>query len=533
MRKIMIAEDEAIVRIGLQTIIDWNRHGFELAGAFSNGRQAWEAIRENPPDILLTDIRMPEMDGLELIRRIREAGLETDIVILSGYDDFDYTRKAIQLNVQDYLIKHKLDPAEIIETLNALPLRPRRTAETAEAGMTMEAEKAELLKTTRDWPPARAPEQDFRVPRQPFPQLIFKLGAAAANPHLIWIAMRPSSPDKAYLPSELKAAAMLLSDIGNRFERFVFLGTDKEMFHALGMFPENGEEAPAEVRGWVEEELAPPLRDKLNMEMWTGIGPIVSGLEHAGLSRRGAEDALKLSFYGGGPIYDAGAFGGLRGLTQQERLNDLKQAKTYLGNEDFAGTIGWLRAQKERMAAGIDPQDAIRFCRMVVHQCADLVMERYQIDLLSPDGPLQADRNPLIKLETAASWDSLADLAAEFLAAAGDVVGRLRSRNDWLGKALAYIEENYAKPFRQEDVARHVHFSVNYFSYRFRQETGVAFSDYVARRRIHKAIELARKNEEWSTEEIAEKAGFSNPNYFIRLFKKVTGSTWSEFKRKK
>ena len=81
----------------------------------------------------------------------------------------------------------------------------------------------------------------------------------------------------------------------------------------------------------------------------------------------------------------------------------------------------------------------------------------------------------------------------------------MRSRNDWLGRAIAYIDANYAKPFRQEDVARHVGLSVNYFSYRFHQETGVPFSDFVARRRIGKAIELVRKNESLSTEEIAER----------------------------
>jgi DNA-binding NarL/FixJ family response regulator/AraC-like DNA-binding protein len=536
MRTIMIAEDEAIVRIGLQTIIDWNRHGFELVGAYSNGRQAWEAIRVSPPDILLTDIRMPEMDGLELIRRIREENLDMHIVILSGYDDFDYTRKAIQLQVQDYLIKHKLDPSEIIDILNALPQRAQPPA-AANRGDSIEEEKERLLNMTREWAPSREAETAEQDGARSLPLLKLKLAGIDPDPRLVWIAMRPKPSNKAYLTSELRAAAMLLADIVKRFDRYVFLGQDKELFHAIGIYPagEAGEAAQA-VKKWVEEELVPPLRDKLNMEFQMGIGSIGGGLERLGRSRHDAEQALRMSFYGGGGIYctgELGEHGGLRNLTQSEWLRDLKQAKAYLGNEDFAGAIAWIRGQHARMAAGIDPADAVRFCRMVIHQCIDLVMERYQLDLLSAEGPLQAEKHPLTSLEAAASWSELADLTAAFLETAGDAVSEMRSRNDWLGKAVAYIEANYAKPFRQEDVAKHVNLSVNYFSYRFRQETGSSFSDFVARKRINKAIELVRRNEELSTEAIAEMVGFANPNYFIRLFKKITGSTWSEFKRKK
>lgn len=532
MRSIMIAEDEAIVRIGLQTIIDWNRHGFELIGAYSNGRQAWEAIRSRAPEILLTDIRMPEMDGLELIRRIRKEQLEMNIVILSGYDDFDYTRQAIQLKVEDYLMKHKLDPTELIAILHALPRRGQQPAEAGSSNM-IDLEKERLLHMTREWPLSRDCEAEASADGRLFPLLSYQLESVDHEPSLIWIAMRPKPANKPYLTSELRAAAMLMADMIKRFDRLVFLGADEEMFHAVGVYPASEkEEAVQAVKKWVEEELAPPLRDKLNMEFQAGIGTVVSGIDRLGRSRHDAEQALKLSFYGGG-IYCAGASGGLRNLTRSEWVHVWKQAKAFLENEDFAGAVIWILEQRAQMEEGIDPQDAIRFCRMVVHQCIDLVMERYQIDLLSAQGPQQAEGHPLMKLEAATSWSELADWTAAFLHMADSVVSEIRSRNDWLGKALDYIEANYAKPFRQEDVARHVNLSVNYFSYRFRQETGSSFSDYVARKRINKAIELLRRHQELSTEEIAEQVGYSNPNYFIRLFKKVTGWTWSDFKRKK
>lgn len=105
MYTVLIADDEAELRQAIIENVDWNRAGFEVVGGAENGVEALELVEELKPDLVLTDIRMPLMTGLELAAKIREVRPATNIVILSGYDDFQYARAAIQYNIISYLLK--------------------------------------------------------------------------------------------------------------------------------------------------------------------------------------------------------------------------------------------------------------------------------------------------------------------------------------------------------------------------------------------------------------------------------------------
>ena len=112
-RKVLIVEDEVLVREGLKSVIGWDKLGMEVVGDVSNGKQALEVYERERPDIILTDIRMPVMDGLELIARIREKDKKTGIVILTCYEEFGYLQEALRMGVSDYILKLKMKPSEI------------------------------------------------------------------------------------------------------------------------------------------------------------------------------------------------------------------------------------------------------------------------------------------------------------------------------------------------------------------------------------------------------------------------------------
>lgn len=112
-RKVLIVEDEVLVREGLKSVIGWDKLGMEVVGDAANGRQALEIYERERPDIVLTDIRMPVMDGLELIAKIREEDKKTGIVILTCYEEFGYLQEALRMGVSDYILKLKMKPAEI------------------------------------------------------------------------------------------------------------------------------------------------------------------------------------------------------------------------------------------------------------------------------------------------------------------------------------------------------------------------------------------------------------------------------------
>ena len=105
MLKVFIVEDECLVREGIRDSVEWNEYGFEFAGEAEDGEMALPLIRKIRPDLLITDIKMPFMDGLELSRIISKEMPETRIIILSGYGEFEYAREAIELNLEQYLLK--------------------------------------------------------------------------------------------------------------------------------------------------------------------------------------------------------------------------------------------------------------------------------------------------------------------------------------------------------------------------------------------------------------------------------------------
>jgi Response regulator containing CheY-like receiver domain and AraC-type DNA-binding domain len=116
MKKILIIDDEETIRTGLEYLIEWEEYGFEVGWTASNGLEGLDIILEKSPDLVITDIRMPGMTGLEMIREAKEKGCLFHSIILSGYSDFEYAKQAIQLGFVSYLLK-PVDEEELIEIL--------------------------------------------------------------------------------------------------------------------------------------------------------------------------------------------------------------------------------------------------------------------------------------------------------------------------------------------------------------------------------------------------------------------------------
>ncbi len=136
--KVLLVEDESIVRRFIISLIDWEAHGFEVAGEAANGEEAWTILESEPIDIVLTDIRMPVLSGFELIERMSNRGLVCEVVILSSYDDFEYVRTALKMNVSDYVHKATISEEELLGCLNKAKAdwSKRREQELALAGRT-------------------------------------------------------------------------------------------------------------------------------------------------------------------------------------------------------------------------------------------------------------------------------------------------------------------------------------------------------------------------------------------------------------
>ena len=131
MYSIMIVEDEYLVRQGIASLVNYEQFGMQVIAQAENGREAWQKFQENPADILLTDINMPQMNGLKLAKLVREQAPKCHIVFLTGYDDFDYARTAIKLGADDYLLKpfSKDDVEEMLAKLQTKLDKERKKAQ--------------------------------------------------------------------------------------------------------------------------------------------------------------------------------------------------------------------------------------------------------------------------------------------------------------------------------------------------------------------------------------------------------------------
>ena len=118
--RILIADDDTMVRIGLKTVINWEENGFVLVGEAANGLEAMQLVQEKKPDIVITDIKMPGMDGIELIRQLRQQSTPPEILVLSSYDEFELVKQALKLGARDYLLKLNLNPEELLHSLRAI-----------------------------------------------------------------------------------------------------------------------------------------------------------------------------------------------------------------------------------------------------------------------------------------------------------------------------------------------------------------------------------------------------------------------------
>ena len=119
MVKVFLVEDEIVIRDGIKNSIKWEKEGFEFVGEAGDGELAYPMILKEQPDILITDIKMPFMDGLELSRLVKQELPDIKILILSGYDEFEYAKEAIRIGVAEYLLK-PVSSIKLLEVLHSV-----------------------------------------------------------------------------------------------------------------------------------------------------------------------------------------------------------------------------------------------------------------------------------------------------------------------------------------------------------------------------------------------------------------------------
>ncbi len=512
MIRILVADDERPVVEGVSMIVRRDlADEFEVAGTASSGREAIERARELAPDVVLMDVRMPGVSGLEAIREMRRRGSTAVFVLMTAYERFDIAREAVELGVVEYLLKPVAREA-LAEALRQAAKVVERRRETERAELERR-ESEEGLRAFVEEGFLRAAMLGERL-GPALPRYLAALGTDARRLRMAALAFSPApgSPDPDGEARALHAAACAALRYktawvggplaGRICPAVMFLGPDEEV-HGEG-------DALARLIG--EAELGGRVRAAVSAPRPVDEAPLAWSEALSRLSSEdGREDRASTARDGGAPGPDFGLDA------------DFLAALLAGAPERAAAALEALLGAAPDGSGALRPAHAGRIAALLSTALRELAV-RGRVD-----GRKALEAMDLRDLAGASDPEAFTLAVRARFAALGDAASRPSRRSPALERAIAFVRENFAAQISLDSAADAAGISAGRLSRLFVEETGRGFSEFLTGVRMEKARELLSRPEV-SIKEAAAASGYPDANYFARLFKKETGLTPSAFR---
>ena len=518
--RIIIADDEQLICSMLTRLIRADELGVEIQGAAYDGGTLLELIREKDPDIVITDICMPVMDGLDVIRTVKESGTDCRFVIISGYRQFDYAYNALKYGVSDYLLK-PIDQQELNNVLRTLCAEVRSSLpEEADLG------RQYLAKKSIDAIKSAGSDID------------------AVN-DAYGTAFRPGEFRALYIKFDFEDDADALAENNVKSLRRKVMEIAREV-----------------LAGETYETIYDEQEDGVRLLINSGSEKdLLSGCIPELLKQiKSYTDRFSGIFVTLGVSRSAGEIGAAERLFQEASFAVWKRMAVGPG-----GIIAWkdeeiaespvFTARVEELVTAIQRSfddlnvgDFTSSSERLFSMSSDLILSPYAVKRIMslPDYFFQRHEELMEQLDSSGEQErkaryllsmayTLGDYARTFESVFSSMMGCIieNARNQSVRPvrlAEAYIERHYAEPLSLDIVAQEVNLSPAYFSTVFKKETGSSFVDYIAEFRVKKAKELL-KGSSFNINQVATAVGFYDARYFSRLFKKITGMTPVEYRK--
>ena len=537
MYKILLVDDEILVRDAIRENIDWKGMDCELVGDCENGQQAAEFVKEHEVDIVLTDICMPYMDGMELSHFLHDNYPDIIIVIFSGFGEFEYAKKAIQYNVSEYMLK----PVTAMELTKVI----EKMKEKVDA---QKKEKNKMQVLMRD---SQGYKKNANMIRSKTIEALVNcsrdVNESLEEQKKMGISMEASSYRVAVFDMDLYSDLYQI-DTEKRQESalmaFVLYNVSDEIVNArkAGVTYQEGssrvsvifmgsksKECAAVIRETCQE-IKDKVKEVIGIEVSMGIGSWVRSPGELIFSHRTAEKAIQKRYLlGGNLLIDMEEDETDQSISIQDYLEQLKNAiKT--GKKEAMDEI-LDKIENEIRGALVDKSYACVYLQQVIRVIGNAVWS-----MVSDSSGIIVEREKLLKAVTEQkSFRAAADLVRAY---AGKMFEDITCYNSSAGQrqaslAMDYIRNHYMDTeLSLNSICSYLNISTSYFSTIFKDITGETFVEALTRTRMEKAKELL-ENTTLKNYEIAEKVGFSDPHYFGISFKKMTGKTPTEYAREK
>ncbi|RKP51591.1 DNA-binding response regulator [Cohnella endophytica] len=522
MHTVILVDDEVFTRKGLIKLIDWESCGFQIVAEADNGEDALEIIRKVRPDVVITDIRMPVLDGMELIRRVvEENDANPSFIIISGYDDFKYAQQAVRYGVRDFILK-PIDEFEISDTLRRLNENlGREGAERLRNDSLLNDSMLESIVLGEASDTAIAQWEQRMMLR--------------ANDRLFYL-FAELNDNHAWNPSAGQISSAGFKEIVHQVLQRMSGGEQPFYLHdhhnRIGILvPERALEA---FNGSIERFVI-RFRQALSVESGDRVflyaGAPVSRLADIGQSYITAKETLLYKY-----IHDDNRFV-IYDQVKTEKVNyvtfELKEVGLFVERMEELQTEN-VRATVESLFHNFrNDRYAPEAVKITIHQ--------YVLGITKSIRGMDGDESALSSFAPVVGWYDLSltlgelkRLFSEFVDESQRYIAELRKVQvkGGIQKIRGYIETNYSSNISLKSIAAFFFINPVYLGQLFKKSYGVYFNDFLLQIRINEAKKLLRQSSDIRIYEVAEKVGFSSADYFVTQFEKIEHMTPKEYRNK-
>lgn len=520
---VLIAEDEMLVRMGLKSSIDWEKHGMQVVGDAADGLSAWEIFNQKYPDVVITDLRMPGMDGIELIERIRRQNAEVRIVILTCLEDFGLVQKALSLGVSGYFLKLSMTEPE----MDAMLQKMKEELDRANVHMEEDHRRLEsdvalefLVKNFMIYGVYSEKEFQRFLAAHSLPLGSQRLQVCAVeidNYAQLQSRFQDEKGDIIHI-----SLLNVLNEILREFHTGIAVrDTEARMlllFNADRPAVRNDSALCCRIAARIRKMMAVYF----NISVTFGLSRAADGFAAlGGLYREALAAARQKYFLGSGGIYWRDEAAVRRAFAaQMDRLAKNPRLKDIIGGEK----AGQFALAVARFSQGLPTEGEIRrfligrlqwiFCQIRTDAMGDMSSSVLDTIQLMEQGAL---------LEESVSGFE------RFLSGAGNIAVSQSTYSPEIYRTLQYMGEHYRENITLNQAAQKVGLSAGYLSNLFKQETGTNFVVRLNGIRMERAARLLVETN-GKTCDIAGQVGFTDSTYFCRVFRKVFGKSPSQYR---
>lgn len=532
MLKVLLVDDEEIIIEGLQVLINWEEQGFKIIGTGFDGEEGLELARKESPDIVITDIRMPVLTGLEMIDHVKAVLPMSKVIILSGYSDFDYARQALEKGASCYLLK-PVSRDELIEKLNKVRTEIEEARQKLQRDRKLSinlhnmqnAAKEKYLKDIIDGKVKDNPEIE-RIWR------LFEFGHCSDKRCVSLLEIDDFSVKGFEEPEDKRtlkfATDNIIEEVVNKTNAGVLFNYDDEKSVLINCTGKK-RNPKVEILDLISE-IKETVFEYLGVTLSIGIGSEYDGLYMLAVSFNEAKTALEKKF-----IYGKNA------------IIHIDDVRNEYGEIQFKPVP--LERELISKVEACDKEASVKLLEKLFHymiregknsptqiyiECVNILALLRQSMSMSNAGIAEVLKEEYFTVQYLKGFKTYVELQewmkGVIIQLIDSTIAQPVSQTDQLiHKIKKYLEDNYQEATREE-VANRFYINPSYLSQIFKQATGYSFTDYLTFIRVEKAKKILVSSD-IKIQDLAEKLGYTSSQYFSKVFEKNTGVSPFDYRK--